>query len=235
MKSTIKLFSMAVFVSIMLFGCYPNEDIYYSDTDVAVTRYDDKFTFEQDMVCVLFDTVMHVVDEDKEPKEGVNDAHMLKEIERNLKENTKFIVYVVKDSMELINEGINPDDVDLVVTTTVMETEHYYTSYYPWYGYWGWGYGWYKKAGSLKSADNTNYYYYPYYPWYGGTYYAYTTGTIFIDMIDVKSIEEEDDKVKLPVVWNGVMNGILSGNTTDQKNRITTQVDKCFKQSPYLN
>jgi hypothetical protein len=237
MKSTIKLFSMAVFTSMLLFGCYPNEDIYYSDTDIAVTRFDDTYDFGDAEICVLFDTVMHVVEEGEDAKEGMNDAHMLKEIEKNLKENTKFTVYVTKDSLDL-KAKLEADektlsDVDLVVTTTVMETDYYYTGYYPWYGYWYWGWGWY-KSGSLKTAKNTEYYYYPWYPWGGGTYYAYTTGTIMIDMIDAKSIDDSHDEVRLPVVWNGVINGLLSGNKTDQANRITTQVNKCFKQSPYL-
>ena len=237
MKSKIKLFSTAVVVSLLLFGCYPSEDIYYSDTDVAVTRYDDGFTFEDNMICVLFDTVMHVVDEGEEAKSGFNDGHILDEIERNLNDNSKFLVYVANDSTDLnnqlVSDGYTLDDVDLAVTTTIMETDNYYYYYYPWYGYWGW-YG-YWKSGSLKSSKNIDYYYYPYYPWGGGTYYAYTTGTIMVDMIDVKSIDKSDEGIKLPVVWTAIMNGILSGSVSDHAGRITTQVDQCFVQSPYLN
>ena len=237
MKSTIKLFSMAVFTSMLLFGCYPNEDIYYSDTDIAVTRFDDTYSFADAEICVLFDTVMHVVEEGEEAKEGMNDAHMLDEIEKNLNlVYTDENVFVAKDSldlaMKLAEKGLTINDVDVAVTTTVMETDYYYTGYYPWYDYWYW-WGWY-KSGSLKSAENTEYYYYPWYPWGGGTYYAYTAGTIMIDMINVAAVDNKRGEVKLPVVWNAVINGLLSGNKTDQANRITTQVDKCFKQSPYL-
>lgn len=239
MKSKIKLFSAAAVVSVLLFSCYPDEDIYYSDTDVAVTMFDDEFLFEDSMICVLFDTVMHVVDEDEEPKESLNDGHILAEIERNLNDNSKFIVYVAKDSTDLSDQleidGYTLNDVDLALTTTIMETDTYYSYYYPWYGYWGW-YGWYKKSGSLKTADNTDYYYYPSYPYYGGgTYYAYTTGTILVDMIDIKSIDRNDEGIKLPAVWTAIMNGVLSGSISDQAGRITTQVDQCFVQSPYLN
>ena len=56
-----------------------------------------------------------------------------------------------------------------------------------------------------------------------------------VDMIDVKSIDNNDEEIKLPVVWSATMNGVLSGSISDHKARITTQIDQCFKQSPYLN
>jgi hypothetical protein len=238
MNTKIRLLTIFALASILFAGCYPNEDIYYSDTDIAVTRYDTKFIFEDSMVCVLFDTVAHVVDEDDEPQKGMNDAHIISEIARNLRQNTRFIVYVSNDSLDLKkqlqDDGRTVDSISLVVTTTVMESDYYHTGYYPWYPYWYWGWYPYWKSGSLKSANNINYYYYPWYPWGGGTYYAYSTGTIMIDMIDAKSIKHNDEGVKLPVVWNGVINGILSDNKSDQASRITTQVNQCFKQSPYL-
>jgi len=238
MNSKIKLLTLSVLASVMLAGCYPNEDIYYSDTDIAVTRNDQSFTFKDSMICVLFDTVMHVVDEDDDPKEGMNDSHLISELTKNLKQNTRFITYVSKDSTELKKQlaldGRTISDIDLAVTTTAMESDYYYTGYYPWNGWWYWGWYPYWKSGSLKSTNNTNYYYYPYYPWGGGTYYAYTTGTILIDMVDVKSIKHDNGEVKIPVIWSGIINGLLSGNKTDQANRITKQVNQCFKQSPYL-
>lgn len=241
MRSILKLFTVMGIAVLILSGCYPNEDLYYSDTDVSVTRYDEDFTFADNMICVLFDTVMHVVDEDEVLEKGENDDHIIAEITRNLESNTNFEVYVVKDSNELIAEGINPADIDLAVTATVMETDYYNYYYYPWYGYWYWGWGYYKKSASLKSAENTNYYYYPWYPWGGGTYYTYTTGTIMIDMIDAKGVgasikdSSADEEIKIPVAWQATINGILSGNTSDHATRITTELDQCFKQSPYLN
>jgi hypothetical protein len=241
MKTKITLLTLTIIAATMLFSCYPNEDLSYSDTDVAVTRYDNSFAFSDAKICVLFDTVMHIVDEDETAEAGPNDVHTLDQIEKNLKEYTKFDVYRVKDTNELKAKGVAVDDIDLAITTTAMETDVYYNYYYPWYDWWYW-WGWYPyyKSGSLKSGNNADYYWYPYYPWGGGTYYSYTSGTIMIDMVNAKGIEEikgattQGGSIKLPVVWQGIINGVLSGNVSDQKNRITTQVEKCFKQSPYL-
>jgi len=233
MISKIKIFTLVAFASVMLYGCYPNEDIYYADTDVALTIYDQDFEFKAEQVCVLFDSVIHVVNEGEDAIKGNNDDYLITEIKKNL-DKTKFNkVYVVKDTAELIAAGGDPDNIDLLIHVSVMETDTYYTYYY---NYWYWyGWGWY-KSGSLKSTENTDYYYYPWYP-SGGAYYAYTSGTILIDMIDAKAAIADGGNKEIVefVVWNNVINGILSGNTTDTRNRITTQVEQCFKQSPYLN
>ncbi len=230
MKTKITLFSLTIFAATMLFSCYPSEDLSYSDTDIAVTRHDENFTFNNEMICVLVDTVIHVVDKDETAKPGANDKHTLDQIEKNLKNYTGFDVYRVKDTNELKAEGVAVDDVDLVITTTAMETDVFYYSY-PWYDWWYW-WGWYPyKSGTLKSTEKADYYWYPGYPWGGGAYYGYTSGTIIIDMFNVipQKIPNE-----YPEVWQGIINGVLSGNISDQKNRITTQVEQCFKQSPYL-
>ena len=230
MNSKIKLFAFVALATVLLSSCYPNEDIYYSDTDVAITAHDQDFTFEDNMICVLYDSVIHIVDEDEEVKHGTHDDYLISELTKNLKES-KFTVYVAEDTTDLKNQGVALDDVDLVVHVSIMETDIYYAYYY---NYWYWyGWGWY-KSGSLKLTNKSDYYYYP---GYGGTYYAYSKGTIFMDMIDAKSaVESGDDAVIAEhVVWNGIINGILSGNTTDTRKRITTQVTQCFTQSPYLN
>lgn len=232
MKSKIKLFAFVTLASVLLSGCYPNEDLYYSDTDVALTAYDQDFLFEDNMICVLYDSVIHIVDEDEEAKKGTNDDFLISEITRNLESNTKFDVYVAIDTNDLISQGVDVADVDLVLHVSVMETDVYYAYYYNYWYWYGWGWYW-KKSGSLKSTETSDYYYYP---GYGGTYYAYSKGTIFMDMIDAKAAAEGGERSVIAeyVVWNGIINGILSGNTTDSRSRITTQVDQCFNQSLYL-
>jgi hypothetical protein len=38
----------------------------------------------------------------------------------------------------------------------------------------------------------------------------------------------------LPVVWNGILNGLLEGSDASILARVTTNIDQMFKQSPYL-
>jgi hypothetical protein len=87
-----------------------------------------------------------------------------------------------------------------------------------WWGYWGgcyWGYCGYP----------------PYYPWYGGAYvYSIPTGTIILDMIDLKNASADN---KLTVPWGSVMSGGL-GNTNNDLQLGVNAINQAFEQSPYI-
>lgn len=88
-----------------------------------------------------------------------------------------------------------------------------------WWGYWGgcyWGYCGYP----------------PYYPWYGGggIVYSVPTGTIVLDMIDLKNATADD---VLSVPWGSVMSGGL-GNTANDIQLGIEAIDQAFEQSPYI-
>jgi hypothetical protein len=88
-----------------------------------------------------------------------------------------------------------------------------------WWGYWGgcyWGYCGYP----------------PYYPWYGGggIVYSIPTGTIILDMIDLKNAQANQ---KLYVPWGSVMSGGL-GYTNDDIQLGVQAIDQSFTQSPYV-
>ena len=87
-----------------------------------------------------------------------------------------------------------------------------------WWGYWGgcyWGYCGYP----------------PYYPWYGGGFvYTVPTGTIVLDMIDLKNATGDG---KLTVPWGSVMSGGL-GNTANDIQLGVDAINQAFTQSPYL-
>lgn len=239
MKNVLKIFGISLLTSAILSGCYPQPDeLYYSDLDIAVTHYDLDYDFDQlsGKVCVLFDSVAHVVgedEEDEELEEGKYDELIIREALRNLLKTNFDTVYLVKDSSDII-PGLEPD---MAVTLTAWETDVYNYYYYPWGGYWYWGWGWY-KSGSMKSAEQVDYYYYPWYPWGGGAYYTYTTGTVVMDMVNAAAIErpeQAEDGIVLPIIWTGIINGVASGNNADQTTRITDQIEQVFTQSPYLS
>ena len=93
-----------------------------------------------------------------------------------------------------------------------------YVPGYPWYPGYGWG-GWY-----------------PYYPWYPGYYpgytYSYDTGTIIVDMLDVSTLDEESGDIL--VIWTGGINGVVSGSSVTNNDRIKGGIRQAFDQSPYL-
>ena len=129
---------------------------------------------------------------------------------------------------QLIDRGytkVTKDDApDLGVTLSVLSGT--VTSVY--YDYWGsyWGYP-----------------YYPYYPYY--YVYSYNTGTLVIDLADLKNAPPPDpaDPIlppgdgiasKLDVPWTGLVYGVLSESKSENLDHALQGIDQAFKQSPYL-
>ena len=105
----------------------------------------------------------------------------------------------------------NPLNADIVFQVAAMETTdiYYYYSYYGYYGYYGW--------------------YYPgYYP---PTYTTTKSGTLLMQILDRKDISIAD---KAPVLWVGVVNGMLEGSSASINTRAVSSIDQAFKQSPIL-
>jgi len=74
-------------------------------------------------------------------------------------------------------------------------------------------------------------YYCGYPPYYGyGAVYSIPTGTLILDMIDLKNAISQG---KLDVLWSSVMSGGL-GNTNDDLQLGVEAVDQAFAQSPYI-
>lgn len=234
MRQKLQLMGIAFAAIALLVSCYPSEDLYYSDLDVAITNYDDEFDFEVEHVFFL-DTVVHIVGKDDPlpTKPGPYDPTIRKTVLNNINKTVlgKAEVHIISDTSEIPN-GITPD---IVVTMAVLETDYYSYYSYPWYnywGYWGWG-GYYKKSGTETASTN---YYNPWYPWYpgGSVSYSYTIGSVNIDFINYKDSDITGEY--LPVAWSAIANGMRSNNGTDEKGRIETQINQCFNeaQSPYL-
>ncbi|MFI5218223.1 MAG: DUF4136 domain-containing protein [Bacteroidia bacterium] len=103
-----------------------------------------------------------------------------------------------------------------VVTITVTTTEVYYP------GYW-WGYGGY--YGGYGG-------YYPYYPYYPYSYtYTYTTGSMVVELIDLKNIDLVNNRVD--ILWTNFSNGVL-GQGVSSSVLAVDAVNQAFKQSPYI-
>jgi hypothetical protein len=79
-------------------------------------------------------------------------------------------------------------------------------------------------------------YYYPYYYGYGSYYsypyvntYAYNTGALVVEIVDLKNVTI-DNKVK--VIWNASMGDVYS--TLDLLDQSVKAIDQAFAQSNYL-
>lgn len=208
-----------------LSACYPiGDDLTYEDLDIAVSMYDkDYYTpsgkndFQNFQTFVIPDTIIHIIEEGDDDDIG---RKYDQEIINHVRANLEFLGY---------DEEMDPESnaPDIVVTISITVSDH---TIYTWYPYWGWYWPYYPKGTTDLPANN---YYYPWYPWYGwGSTYSYTSGTIILEMVDISRIDPSEEKV--PVIWAGLVNGVVGGPEEGLKVRVSGGIDQCFDQSPYL-
>jgi hypothetical protein len=125
-------------ILVLMGSCYPNDTVYYEDTDIVYTNYDDQFDFGSKGVYSIPDKIVKLSGStvDGEEPEYVKEPYntqMLQKMESNMTalgwEKTE-----------------DPADADLVLfpsvwtNTTVYYWYDYWCWYYPYYCGWGWGY-----------------------------------------------------------------------------------------------
>lgn len=102
-------------------------------------------------------------------------------------------------------------DADVVIFCSAANTNVYSYWYDYWYPYWDYYYP-----------------YYPYYPWsYGGVSYDYSEGTVCIQMNSTAA----EESGKSPVLWVGIIDGVLNDTNVSIEKRIETGVNQCFDDS----
>jgi hypothetical protein len=216
-------------IIVILSSCYPVDDLTYSDLDIVGTLYDKSYysatpgseinKFQDLHTFIVPDTIVHIVASGEEDLIGrTNDEYVLQQIRSNM---SKLGFTEVLDT--------NLAKPDVVITTSAMASENEVYYWYPYWGYyWGWGYYPY-SAGKTKSTAYYDYYY----PWYGyGSSYTYTSGTLVIEMVESSRVDPANNEI--PVIWAGLVNGVLGDTQTATKSRISKGIDQCFNQSPYL-
>lgn len=120
-----------------------------------------------------------------------------------------------------------PDNADLGINTAVITITTTVVSYPPsyWWGYPGYGGCYYGYCGG----------YYPYYGYgygYGYGYsYSYETGSLMIQMADLKNVDEVNHKIN--IVWTNFNTGILKDGTSSISQAVSA-VNQAFSQSTYI-
>lgn len=214
-----KLFAILISAAAFtLSGCYPGGPEDLEDFDVVLTKYSPEFNFKADSIktFTLPSKVVKIGSDGILDPDGNNEPDYVKDAVAQV------ILSTIKT--EMTNYGWTWTDdsatADLIILPSVMQTEYLY--YYYDYWYWGW--------------------YYPGYPGYGWGYpgyypptyvSSYTTGTLLMQMTWPEGAALNVDD-KIPVVWTGVVNGLVEGSQVDINQRISNSIQQAFEQSSYL-
>lgn len=196
------------FLILMFPGCYPSEDFFVEELDIVVTNYDVDEDYSRFRTFSVPDSVVRIGDNGEDDGPGPFDELMLDLVRSNMQD----LGYIE----ELDPENNTPDLVVLVELLVVNNTV--VAPCWPGWGWWG---GWP-----------------PYYGpgWCGGVPWipvgSYTTGTVILDMIDIDGADEVEETV--PIVWNALINGLVTGSDASLEARIRTNINQAFDQSSYL-
>lgn len=208
---------LAIPLVLSLSGCYPDKIDYVDEYDLAATHVNEAADFTEYSTFSVIDTIIHVTDnEEDDPNfNRDHDEFILNELTQNMLD----LGYVEVESPDTINRP------DLVLLVSAVSSDfYYYYSYYPYYWDWypGWGYpGWGYPGWGYPGWG---------YPIYGG---SYSTGTLVVDMWDTDEYDPDADE-PTGIIWTGIVDGILAGNSSQTQARLDKQINQLFTQSPYL-
>lgn len=199
----------ALLLAPLLFaGCYPETPTTINEYDLVYTDHSPSFDFQGASTYALSDSVVKVTGDlsEGEAPEMVDAVYGDQIIDR-IRQNMNARGWTE------VAATADPDVIILpsAITTTTVNVYSYYGGYWGWY-YPYYGYGWY-------------------YPGYYPTYTSYTSGTLLIQMTDPNNISTSDN---IPVVWVGILNGVLEGSQSSIVSRVLTNIDQAFTQSDYL-
>ncbi len=205
-------FTVLVIATVSI-SCFPSGPEYFDELDIVYTNYDDSYDFQSKNT---FTVPTRVIKIDQEYVPGDPDF----EPDFVSPEYAEAILFSIRSNMANLGytEVETEENPDLIILPAVFQTDELYFYYDWWYWNWfypGWGPGW-------------GWYYPGYYP---PQVSRIRTGTVIMQMTDPKNQSASD---KIPVVWTGVINGLLEGNEATTTSRIRTTINQAFDQSPYL-
>lgn len=194
-------------------SCYPEGPFTNERFDITLTLFDEAADFGTYKTYALADSVVNLGGSSSSSETSA-------EILALVRQNMSDLGYV-----EEPNPQDNQADLVVLVSKTTDEVFGAYAVYPNWWDYWGW----YPYWGSYPYLYGPGWN--PFYSWGGGAVlYNYTTGTLFIEILDPDRTMEGTQQI--PVIWAAGINGLLEGS--DLATRIPNSINLAFDQSPYL-
>lgn len=206
-----KAFGLWIIVGAVIFSCQPEPDTKkLIDEMVVSTNYDPDADFSEYLTySIPTDTIGFISNTSSDTiitaKESDYPRLVLDALNQNLTDR----------GYSRTNKNQNPD---LAINVLVVNDFNVFQNvvYPDFYGYPGYYYPGYYGYGS--------WYYYPFV-----STYAYNTGVLVIEMIDLKN-RTPDNKVR--VIWDAYMGDVYS--TLDLQQQTKSAINQAFIQSPYI-
>ncbi|HEY6723806.1 MAG TPA: DUF4136 domain-containing protein [Polyangiaceae bacterium] len=201
-------------------ACYP-EPLTTGEMDVVITVKDSGRNYAELKTYALPDQVFDLCEIAAELGEGGaaggfgsdDDDDECEDVSHRYDDE---VLDAIADNLEALGfvAAQSPEAADVVVFPgiTAQDNWYVYTPYCDyWYSYW-YPYCWY-------------------YPW-TATAVNYPVGSLVLYML--APVEADDVALKMPVVWMGVVRGILSSYADTNAERVEAGIDQAFAQSGYL-
>lgn len=209
-SSRTTLFGVLAAVAVFGVGCYPEQPDSITAYDLVYTAYSPSFGFASARTYSIPDSVVLVTGNTVDGDAPLTvDPTFGDPIIARIKQNLN------SRGWEEVNVLDSPD---VIMLPAVSKTENVTVYNYGW-GYWG---GYYPG-------------YYPgwgwYYPGYAPSYSSYTSGSLIMLMTDPNGVSPSNN---VPIVWTGVVNGLLEGSNASLIARIQSTIDEAFEQSSIL-
>ena len=199
-------------------GCYPGEIETAAQTDLVATFHMEGADYSANHTFAMPDSIVDV-SVAAGFDTSLNHAH-----------DAAILAKVAGELTAMGYVRIDPDTArpDMVILVSAITVDNYDVWYsYPWYPYWGWWGGWDGYYPYGYSANSTYYY-----PWYPVTVTGYTTGSVFIHMLDPDVVPS--DSSQATPIWVAAINGLVTGTDQQILTRIDNNITQAFAQSPYL-
>ncbi len=200
---------LALLLLPLLGGCYPVKPDFINEYDLVFTDHSPSFDFQSQGTYALPDSVVIISDQpDGQPVQKVPPAYGDRILDR-LRANMSTLGWQEVDEQ---------DDPDVILLPGAIKTVTVNVYSYPW-DYWDWYYPGYYPGWGWD------------YPGYEPMYSSYTTGSLIVQMTVPDGVSPAQN---IPVAWVTVINGLLEGSQASILDRINSNIDQAFTQSPYL-
>lgn len=191
-------------VSVIYGACTPGSELTAAESDIVITLYDTDFNFGSVKTFSMPDTIYAITEESLKASEiDYADQRAILDLVASKFEDRGY---------QLVDVAQSPD---FAVMLTEQQVDYWNLySWVPWYPWYGGGWWWY-------------------YPPATGVSYAFSTGTLYVQMGDFD--EAPSDPEKAPDAhWYASMNGITNDTKSNVRRRVTDSINQAFDQSPYL-